>query len=427
MSESAARPRPPLRRLRACAPNHCVRWLRACAALLVVASTGCIGTRLVNLDNLDIHLPNPDPRAGWRGEIATLLERYETAPVLAPEDERLEPLFGGLTTLSYFGADAAPRVLDQQIPAARARGRSLESACSEPPEDAADVVLETSGFPAFRPVWIPLSASGGLARDSVHCDEHGKPLGDAANASFCVFGRLALHPTGRNPLIVVVHGLFDSGAQEYVQRMAAVLYRLGHSVLIPDMRDHGDTLRAAPELATTLGTLEGFDLLALVHAVRQSCGDRIERAGIAGVSGGALDAIRAFSLDQQHSLDAGVIAISPLLDVNAAISDVVQTGACAITRSVELSWLDDITLAALSGAAFFGGAALARALAGQRLDAKTALVGGIAQAPDCSRAWRSMRGSTAEPSHASHRTRSLASSKMCCRCAGARCARQAWE
>jgi predicted alpha/beta-fold hydrolase len=335
-----------------------------------------VGTRLVNFEHVDAPLPPRAPHGDWRVDLATLLERYQSAPVLAPEDERLEPVFGGLTTLSYFGADAKPRVRDQQIPKEpRAAGQSLELACAAPVDERAEVVLATSGLPAFSPVWVPLSSTGGSAPEAARCDERGQPSG--AEDSFCVFGRLALQPTRGRALIVVVHGLFDSGAQEYVQRMAAVLYRLGHSVLIPDMRDHGDTLRAAPELATTLGTLEGPDLLAMVQAARHSCGDRIGRAGISGVSGGGLAAIRAFTLDREGSLDAGVIAVSPLIDVASAIHDLSQTGACPITRSVELSWTDTALLAGVSGAAFFGGAALTRALDDQRLDATTAIVAGI--------------------------------------------------
>jgi predicted alpha/beta-fold hydrolase len=345
-------------------------------AALALVLTGCLQTHLVELSRVDLTLPPQDPRAGWQADVDTLLKLYETAPVLAPEDERLEPLFGALTTLSYFGADAAARVLDQQIPPhARALGQSLRASCVAGSRDPADVVLATSGLPAFSPVWIPLAVRGGSARESARCDDHGRPSDDE---SFCAFGRVALQPApGAHPLVVVVHGLFDSGAQDYVQRTAAVLYRLGYAVLLPDMRDHGDTLRAAPEIATTLGTLEGADLLALVDATRAACGDRIGRVGILGVSGGGLDAVRAFTLDRRGSLDAGVIALSPLLDVNGIINDLAQTGACPITGAVELSWLDDVMLAGASGVAAFGGAALAQGLAGQPIDGNTALAGGI--------------------------------------------------
>jgi predicted alpha/beta-fold hydrolase len=339
---------------------------------------GCLGTQLVNLNNLDVPLPRAHPETGWRADIEALLDHYEHTPVLAPEDRRLDPLMGGLTTLSYFGANAQPRVADQQLSSRRADGLSLETACASPSAEAtaaAAVVLATSGLPAFAPVWVPLSVTGGAAPESARCDAAGNPIG--SEAVFCMFGRLALQPSERRPLIVIVHGLFDSGAQDYVQRMAAALYRLGNSVLVPDMRDHGDTLRAAPTIATTLGMLEGPDLLSLIHATKQACGGRVGRAGIAGMSGGALDAIRAFTLDEHGSLDAGVVAVSPLLDVASAIRDLSNTGACPLTSAIELSWVDDLTIAAATGAAFFGGAALLSALDHRPLDGNTAIVTGI--------------------------------------------------
>jgi hypothetical protein len=118
----------------------------------------------------------------------------------------------------------------------------------------------------------------------------------------------------------------------------------------------------------------------MIADARGACGDRIGRVGIAGVSGGGLDAIRAFTLDQRRTLDADVIALSPLIDVTAAIADAVPANACPLTGTIELSILDDLTVAAASGGAFFGGAAIARGLAGRRLDGQTALVGAIGAA-----------------------------------------------
>jgi len=117
--------------------------------------------------------------------------------------------------------------------------------------------------------------------------------------------------------------------------------------------------------------------LGLVAAVRGACGARIGRAGIAGVSGGALDAIRAFTLDRQVNLDAGVIAISPLLDLQAAIRDLSDTGSCPATTSIELSFWDDVTLGVAGGLGFFAGAAIAQGLSGQALDSNTAISAGI--------------------------------------------------
>jgi predicted alpha/beta-fold hydrolase len=335
---------------------------------------------MVKLSNVDVALPASNPHAGWQANIAALLERYEGAAVLVPGDERLEPSFGGVLTLSYFGADPQRRLADQQIPAGwHAHGSSVDAACAAASDDQSRA-LETTGLPSFTPIWLPISRSGGRAPESARCDEFGKPLAPDENATLCVFARLALQTTERRPLVVVVHGLFDSGAQDYVQRMAAVLYRQGASVLLPDMRDHGDTLRAAPQIATTFGTLEGRDLLALVQRVRQTCGSHVGRVGIAGVSGGGLDAIRAFTDDHEATLDAGVIALSPLLDVDATVDNMAEAGACALPRTIELSWTDDLGIGAGTGAAAFGGAALASGLRGQRLDVSSAVAGGIGAA-----------------------------------------------
>lgn len=337
----------------------------------------CIDPRLLKVDNLDVPLPPVQP-AGWRADLDALFARYERSPVLEPEDSRLEPLFGGLTTLSYFGADAKPRVWDQQIPAnGAALGDPLQQVCAEPFDHKSSTrVFDTIGRPAFAPVWLPLRRTGGAPTAEVTCDEHGRPRGPDAASHFCSFGRLALQKEAR-PLIVVVHGLFDSGAQDYVQRMAAVLWELGYSVLLPDLRDHGDTLRAAPDVATTLGTLEGPDLLAWARSVRGGCGSRMRGLGMAGVSGGGLAAIRALTLDRESLFDAGVVAVSPLLDADAAIRDLADTDPCVASRAIELTWVDDLLVGGATGAALFAGAALVQGLTGERVGLETAAVGGI--------------------------------------------------
>lgn len=350
-------------------------WMPIFASLL----GACLSTRLVNLDHVEPNLPINTADRGWRADVAELLSHYESLRVLEPEDERLEPLFGGLTTLSYFGADALPRVLDQKIPAQGAAiGRTLQDACGASDPTALRVRAEgfaTSGMPVFTPVWMPLAIDGGAAPAAVSCDEHGRA---SSPDVFCIFGRMALQPEPGRTLILVVHGMFDSGAQLYVQRLAATLYGLGHSVLLPDMRDHGDTWRAAPQLATTFGTLEGPDLLGLSSLARRICGAHIRRVGIAAVSGGGLDALRALTLDREHILDAGVLALSPLLDVGKTVSDLSETADCALTRSVELTWSDDVAIGVAAGLAAVGGAALVQALHGDRIDGRTALAGGIA-------------------------------------------------
>lgn len=349
-------------------------FVARCWLALFVCWSGCIETRLIDLDHLDVPLPAPEPSAQWRNELHALLARYESAPVIAPEDVRLEPLVGGLTTLSYFGADAKARAQDQQIASVvPQRGSTLTAVCERPP----DTPPIGSDLPAFVPVWTPLAISGGAAPATVTCDETGAPHGPGSEGSFCMFARVALQSGAKHALAIVVHGLFDSGAQYYVQRTAAALFQLGMSVIVPDMRDHGDTLRAAPAVATTLGTLEGDDLLALVQQVRNGCGANVDRIGMLGVSGGGLDAIRAFAHDRTGSLDAGVIALSPLLDVDTAIGDLSRTGACPITRSIELTWFDDALIGVAGGVACFAGAVLGDAFDHRRVGSEAAIAAGI--------------------------------------------------
>jgi hypothetical protein len=80
-------------------------WVAICVGLL----SACLSTRLVNLDHVDASWPVSSPQRGWRADVAELLSRYERLRVLAPQDDRLDPLFGGLTTLSYFRAASRAR------------------------------------------------------------------------------------------------------------------------------------------------------------------------------------------------------------------------------------------------------------------------------------------------------------------------------
>ena len=350
------------------------RLAARCWLVWLLCSSACIETQLVDLDHLNVPLPAPEPSAQWRHELHALLARYESAPVLAPKDVRFEPLIGGLATLSYFGADAKARAQDQELAnTAPQHGSTLAAACERPP----DALPVGSDLPAFVPVWTPLAIGGGAAPATVQCDESGAVRGEGAEHSFCMFARVALQPGATHALAIVVHGLFDSGAQYYVQRTAATLYQLGMSVVVPDMRDHGDTLRAAPGVATTLGTLEGDDLLALAQQVRQGCGAHVDRIGMIGVSGGGLDAIRALAHDRAGVLDAGVIALSPLLDIDTAVADLSRTGPCPLTRSIELTWFDDAMIGVAGAAACFAGAVLGDAFDHRRVGSETAIAAGI--------------------------------------------------
>jgi pimeloyl-ACP methyl ester carboxylesterase len=333
---------------------------------IVIASfaSGCLETRIVSLPNVDLDPQVRTTSSGWKASIARDLDIYQSSPVLTAGDERLEPIYGGISTLTYFGIDLQQKARDQLI-ARRPEpvGRSLSAACEV--GEAQAIPLSSSNHatievPAYEPVWMPIDVAGGAAAAGVGCDSAGRPISPTPGGHFCMFGRMALQTKQPSDLIVVLHGLFDSSAQDYVQRLGAALYNLGHSVLLADMRDHGETYRAAPHIATTLGTVEGRDVLAVAAALRAACSNRISRIGVVGVSGGGLDAIRSFIDDKDDTLDAGVLALSPLLDVDAAVRDVSDVGPCPITNTIELTLPDELGIAGLTGLAAGIGALVAQ-------------------------------------------------------------------
>jgi predicted alpha/beta-fold hydrolase len=143
-------------------------------------------------------------------------------------------------------------------------------------------------------------------------------------------GRPPLHalfapPAESRPIVIVVHGLFDSKLSRYVWITADLLRREGFGVLAPDMRWHGCLLD--PAWLPTLGIREGGDLVAWAAWLRREHpGHPI---GLVGFSLGGLAVLHALGEQEAAAvLDAGVIAISP---------------AAALTR----------TVAALDSKAFF--------------------------------------------------------------------------
>ncbi|HEV7484808.1 MAG TPA: alpha/beta fold hydrolase [Thermoanaerobaculia bacterium] len=120
-----------------------------------------------------------------------------------------------------------------------------------------------------------------------------------------------VHPgDAAQPVVFVVHGLYDSNSNRYVRYVASALAAHGFGVVVPDMRWHGCLIG----LTNTLGVLEAGDLMAWATAVRDgqiaSLGGR--PIGMIGFSLGALDVIDTASLpDAVSRFDAGAIAVSP--------------------------------------------------------------------------------------------------------------------
>ena len=126
-------------------------------------------------------------------------------------------------------------------------------------------------------------------------------------------GRAPLHalwfaPPERAPIVIVVHGLYDSKFSKYVRVTSDLLRAEGFGVLAPDMRWHGCLL--TPAWLPTLGLEEGRDLVAWGEWLRKEHpGHPI---GLIGFSLGGLSVLHAAGEPRAAEVfDAGAIAVSP--------------------------------------------------------------------------------------------------------------------
>ncbi len=110
------------------------------------------------------------------------------------------------------------------------------------------------------------------------------------------------------PVVVVLHGLYDSKNTRYVTRTATWLAAQGFGVVVPDLRWHGCLLDE--KWLPSLGFFEGPDLLAWGRWLAAQEPDR--PLALVGFSLGGLDVIHALA---QPGADAvfrgGGVAISP--------------------------------------------------------------------------------------------------------------------
>jgi len=139
-------------------------------------------------------------------------------------------------------------------------------------------------------------------------------------------------------------------------------------VVLFDMRDHGDTLRANPKLPISFGVYESFDLVTVAQRARDICA--APHIGALGVSGGGLVVMRAYGrgLGGPPPFDLGILAVSPLLTVNTTIKviqeaaggDLARGPTCTATRAVKLPraihLLGPLVGALVGGATAVGGA-----------------------------------------------------------------------
>jgi predicted alpha/beta-fold hydrolase len=121
------------------------------------------------------------------------------------------------------------------------------------------------------------------------------------------------------PIIFVIHGMFDSNANQYVMVTANALARdeegKSFGVVVPDMRWHGCLLNKTT--LATLGIEEGEDLRAWGRLMQQRYGRPL---GLIGFSLGGLDVIHALAADKTGVFASGGIAVSPPADLQSMIA-----------------------------------------------------------------------------------------------------------
>lgn len=114
----------------------------------------------------------------------------------------------------------------------------------------------------------------------------------------------------RRPIVVVVHGVFESKAARPPRLTAQALAAAGFGVVVPDLRWHGCLL--AREWLPTLGSEEGKDLVAWGRWLRERHPGR--PIGLVAFSLGSLSTVAALR-EGPGVFDAGAVVVSPPADL----------------------------------------------------------------------------------------------------------------
>jgi len=171
--------------------------------------------------------------------------------------------------------------------------RDLVTAEADQHPDTAGRTPNYAPYPEFQEVEIP--GSGGVTL-------HGRHAPAAPGA----------------PVIIVLHGLFDSHVSLYVVEYAVSLAALGFHVVALDLRDHGRLRGRGPP--SSLGIHEGRDVFAAACALADKTGVSV---GILGLSFGGQCAVRAAHeatlAGRPEVLRGGVLTLSAPLNVHEAV------------------------------------------------------------------------------------------------------------
>jgi predicted alpha/beta-fold hydrolase len=127
---------------------------------------------------------------------------------------------------------------------------------------------------------------------------------------------------GAAPIVLVVHGMFDSKNTKYVRVTGELLRGEGFGVVIPDMRWHGCLLER--QWLPTLGIEEGPDLVAWGRwLIRTYPGHPI---GLVGFSLGGLSVLHAIGAPEAaHVFRAGAVVVTPAAALPRAVEHLDST------------------------------------------------------------------------------------------------------
>jgi predicted alpha/beta-fold hydrolase len=290
-------------------PSPGRRW--ACAALLVAAGVGCCGCFFQishPFDPEELRRPTAEGLAGlparsWvpaaLDRLADLLPQSARAAVTGDQLAAGNPNPGDLCGLH----GCLPESVGS--PFANFSGLLCAAQCGdEVTRDPSLAVKPVVEWPGFSFVEIPVEPGVRLA------------------------ARFAAQPAARpiagsGDAVILVHGLFGSLNEYLFRDLAAALRHAGFAVLGLEMRGHGRTEEMRPDVPMMFGLVEPADILAAADWLRAAQGAR--RIGAVGFSIGGFQCLLAACRDAAERdgtglrLNGGVVAVSPVVDLAAAI------------------------------------------------------------------------------------------------------------
>ena len=132
-----------------------------------------------------------------------------------------------------------------------------------------------------------------------------------------LFAFLAAPRDDASPIVIVVHGMFDSKNTKYVRLTGELLRDEGFGVVIPDMRWHGCLL--TKQWLPALGTEEGPDLVAWGRWLTSRYPGH--PVGLVGFSLGGTSVLHAMGeAEASDVFRAGAVAVTPAAALPSAVA-----------------------------------------------------------------------------------------------------------